>query len=151
MATRSAIGYALPSGKVRAVYCHWNGSPSYQYPILEEHYSSLRRIQALIRPGSLSSLRTQETWQSDYQRDEHGKANFDLPRTNLRDPQPLYHRERGIGPWCADGNYAEPAGSYSEPPTTVSGDEAQDYWRDHGCEFLYVFRPGLGWFTYSLD
>jgi hypothetical protein len=144
MATRSAIGYALPSGNVRAVYCHWDGSPSIQLPVLEEHYNNVRKIQTLIRPGSMSNLRTEETWDSDYQRDEHGKADFDSPRTNLRDPQPLYHRERGIGPWCAGDNYAQ-------PPITVPGEKAQNYWREHGCEFLYVFRPGWGWFNYSLD
>ena len=81
MATRSAIGYALPSGKIRSVYCHWDGYPSHQLPILKERYGSVRKVQALIRPGSMSSLQTSETWE---------------PK-NTRDPQPLYHSERGVG------------------------------------------------------
>jgi len=28
MATRSRIGVELPSGKVKSVYCHWDGYPS---------------------------------------------------------------------------------------------------------------------------
>jgi hypothetical protein len=132
MATRSAIGYALSSGKVRAVYCHWNGCPSHQLPILEEHYGTLHKVQALIRPGSMSSLRTIETWDRDCR----------------RDAQPLYHRERGVGPWCAgDGS------DYAQPPQTTNPTGAtttENFWRDHGCEHLYVFRPGYGWFHYAL-
>jgi hypothetical protein len=130
MATRSAIGYALPSGKVRAVYCHWNGNPSHQLPILEEHYNSVRKVQALIRPGSMSSLRTIETWDSDC----------------TRDAQPRYHRERGVGPWCAgDGS------DYADPPhQSKSVAHAKTHWRDYDCEHLYVLQPGYGWQHYAL-
>jgi len=129
MATRSAIGYALPSGKVRAVYCHWDGSPSHQLPILKEHYNSLPKVRALVKPGSMSSLRTSQIWESDAS----------------RDPQPLYHHERGAGPWCAgDGS------NYGDPPSTVTEADIEHHWRDYGCEHLYVFRPGYGWFHYEL-
>lgn len=128
MATRSAIGYALPSGKIRSVYCHWDGYPSHQLPILKERYGSVRKVQALIRPGSMSSLQTSETWE---------------PK-NTRDPQPLYHSERGVGPWCAT------AGSYSDPPLTLDQHKAEAHWRDCCCEHLYVFRSGYGWFHYEL-
>jgi hypothetical protein len=129
MATRSAIGYALPSGKVRAVYCHWDGYPSHQLPILKEHYNSLPKVRALVKPGSMSSLRTSQIWESDA----------------TRDPQPLYHHERGAGPWCAgDGS------NYGDPPSTVTEADIEPHWRDYGCEHLYVFRPGYGWFHYEL-
>jgi len=128
MATRSAIGYALPSGKVRAVYCHWDGSPSHQLPILKEHYNSLPKVRALIKPGSMSSLRTSQIWDSDVK----------------RDPQPLYHAERGKGPWCTDDV------DYADPPSTVTEADVEPHWRDCGCEHLYVFRPGYGWFHYEL-
>ena len=78
MATRSAIGYLQPSGSVRAVYCHWDGYPKHQLPILEKHYTSTDKVKALIKPGSISSLHTENTWTSD-----------------RRDPQPLYYHERG--------------------------------------------------------
>jgi hypothetical protein len=145
MATRSAIGYAQPSGRIRAVYCHWDGSPTHQLPILQEHYGTLRKVQALIRPGSMSSLRTTETWESDYSRDTNGNPSFIAPRTHLRDPQPLYHHERGKGIWCA------PDGSYGDPPATSPDlSAAEAHWRGHCCEHLYVFRPGYGWFHYEL-
>ena len=56
MGTRSAIGYELPSGKIKAAYCHWDGSPRNQLPILNDHYKSIKSVQALIKPGSMSSL-----------------------------------------------------------------------------------------------
>lgn len=136
MATRSAIGYALPSGKVRAVYCHWDGSPSHQLPILQEHYNTLRKVQALVRPGSMSSLRTEQLWESEY--------NPETGYSPRRDPQPLYHHERGQGPWCAGD------GSYGDPPATVTEAEVEKHWRDYGCEHLYIFRPKYGWFHYEL-
>jgi hypothetical protein len=141
MATRSAIGYALPSGKVRAVYCHWDGSPSHQLPILEEHYGSLPKVRALIKPGSMSQLRTESLWDSEYVRDpETGTGNY-IPS---RDPQPLYHHERGAGPWSAGD------GGYGDPPYSVPEADAPKHWADYGCEHLYVYRPGYGWFHYAL-
>ena len=138
MATRSAIGYCLPSGKVRAVYVHWNGNPEYTLPILKEHYNSIRKIQALIRPGSMSQLRTTETWDSDYRLDTNGRTDFTAPRTNLRAPQPLYHCER------QDVDVL----GYTEPPHTT--DEPADFWREFGCEHLYIFSRGQGWCHYPL-
>lgn len=128
MATRSAIGYALPSGKVRAVYCHWDGYPSHQLPILEAHYNSLPKVRALIKPGSMSALRTSQIWESEA----------------TRDPQPLYHHERGAGPWSAGD------GGYGDPPFSVPDADAPSHWAEYGCEHLYVFRPGYGWFHYDL-
>lgn len=146
MATRSAIGYASPRGYITAVYCHWNGSPEFQVPILARRYNSKPKVQALIKPGSMSVLETTETWLSDYQRDANGKADLDAPRTHLRDPQPLYHHERGDGPWNGDG-----ASTYSCPPHQ-SRDlaSAKEYWLACGCEHLYVLQPGYGWQHYSL-
>lgn len=126
MATRSAIGYALPSGKVRAVYCHWDGYPEHQLPILTEHYNSLRKVQALIRPGSMSSLRTEQLWGSRY--------NPETGYTPSRPAQPLYHHERGDG----------------DPSQTTPDADAESYWRRQCCEHLYVFRPGYGWLHYAL-
>ena len=80
MGTRSAIGYLQPSGSVRAVYCHWDGYPDHQLPILEAKYNTLAKVKALIKPGSMSSLESEHTWDYEY-----------------RDSQPLYHAERGHG------------------------------------------------------
>jgi len=80
MGTRSAIGYLQPSGRVRAVYCHWDGYPEHQLPILKSKYNTFAKVRALIKPGSMSSLESSRTWDSEF-----------------CDPQPLYHAERGHG------------------------------------------------------
>ena len=80
MGTRSAIGYLIPSGKIIASYCHWDGHPDHQMPILKEHYISYRLARALVRLGSMSSLRTDRDWEG-----------------NEKVPGPLYHAERGDG------------------------------------------------------
>ena len=125
MGTRSAIGYQLPSGSINAVYCHWDGYPKHQVPILMEHYNSLEKVKALIKPGSMSSLRTDHTWTP----------------SEVRDPQPLYHWERGNdGPWAVSNS------DYGDLPHEMpSLESAKQYWNDNDCEYMYVFIPDLGW------
>lgn len=139
MGTRSAIGYRQPSGAVRAVYCHYDGYPSHQLPILQEHYNTLAKVKALIRPGSMSSLRTRETWEhspviedaNGYTRDSEGH----LMHVKDRDPQPLYHSERG---------------------ETDTGPRVSQYPRNmwfhrHDCEHLYVFEPSTNEWTHQAE
>ena len=125
MGTRSAIGYQLPSGKIRAVYCHWDGYPEHQLPILNEHYSTISAVKSLIKPGSMSCLRSTDTWESTFQKDADGRTNYDLPKTHQRDPQPVYHCERGDG----------------QKPVIRASSTAEKYWRNMDCEHLYVFHP----------
>ena len=143
MATRSAIGYRKLDGSVRAVFCHWDGYPSHQLPILEKHYSGIRKVQALIKPGSMSSLRTRQVWDSGeaiqdangYHRDSEGNLCY----VNDRDPQPLYHVERcGMGP------------DYAEAPVT-SHYPLNEWFHRHDCEFLYVFETDKTWTVYSAN
>ena len=56
MGTRSRIGYILPSGRIRSIYCHWDGYPEHQYPILTESYSNSDRIRELFDLGDISNL-----------------------------------------------------------------------------------------------
>lgn len=56
MATRSNIGYTLPDGNVRYIYCHWDGYPENNGNILQEHYQAAYKIAQLIELGDLSSL-----------------------------------------------------------------------------------------------
>lgn len=57
MATRSRIGIELPGGKVKSIYCHWDGYPSYRIPLLLEHYPEGGKVEQLIELGSIYSLR----------------------------------------------------------------------------------------------
>ena len=98
MGTRSRIGYELPDHSVVSVYCHWDGYVEGNGRILVEHYQDREAVKELIDGGSMSSLRTTKTWESeimkdrnDYVLDENGQIQY----THSREPQPLYHTERG--------------------------------------------------------
>lgn len=143
MGTRSAIGYLQPSGSVRAVYCHWDGYPSHQEPILKKHYNTTSKVKALVKPGFMSSLRTRDTWETygnpvledengDYIRDSEG--NF--CKEGDREPQPLYHHERD--------HFYLPADS---APITSSR-PLVTWFEERDCEYLYVW-DGSKWITYS--
>lgn len=56
MATRSTIAIELPSGKIKSVYCHWDGYLSYNGKILQEHYTDAKKVAKLISKGAISSL-----------------------------------------------------------------------------------------------
>ncbi|QNJ25934.1 hypothetical protein SynSYN20_01607 [Synechococcus sp. SYN20] len=129
MATRSAIGYKLPNGNIRASYCHWDGNPEHQLPILTEHYTTAEAVVALVAHGSMSQLRTRSTWdngsvlrdaQGGFVRDAEGLLRYETEQ----EPGPLYHCERGDGMEPITSNY--PANCW---------DELMD------IEHLYVFHP----------
>lgn len=107
MGTRSRIGIELPTHSVVSVYCHWDGYPEFNGKILVQHYSDRDSVKALIDGGSMSSLRTRNTWENNSPlKDENGEFIHDsegfIMSENDRDPQPLYHSERGDGedPTC---------------------------------------------------
>jgi len=56
MSTRSFIGKLLPDGKIKSVYCHWDGKPSHNGKILKEHYTDETKIDTLLDLGSLEVL-----------------------------------------------------------------------------------------------
>ena len=130
MGTRSAIGYKLPNGDIKASYCHWDGYPGHQLPILVKHYQTLEQVEALVAPGSMSLLRTRQNgWNyseaikdkdGNFLRDEEGLTRY----KDEREPQPVYHHERGDGMEPITSNY--PANCW---------DELMD------IEHLYVFHP----------
>ena len=99
MATRSRIGIELPDHSVVSVYCHWDGYVSHNGKILVEHYQNREDVEELIDGGSMSHLRTTHLWETKAVRDEDGKivenADGSWVMTPVRDPQPLYHTERG--------------------------------------------------------
>jgi len=56
MSTRSRIGIVQPDGKVKSIYCHHDGYPSYNGKVLKESYSTPERIEKLMALGNISSL-----------------------------------------------------------------------------------------------
>jgi len=99
MGTRSRIGYELPDHSVISVYCHWDGYVEHNGRILVEHYQNRDDVMELIDGGSMSSLRTTHLWVTAAVRDEDGNIvedeNGNWIYSPTRDPQPLYHTERG--------------------------------------------------------
>ena len=99
MGTRSRIGIELPDHSVVSVYCHWDGYPEGNGKTLVQHYLNREDVQELIDGGSMSHLRTRGEWNSKALRDEKGEWICDaagyLKYENDREPQPLYHTERG--------------------------------------------------------
>lgn len=90
MATRSNIAYKTPEGKIRSVYCHWDGYPEHNGKMLMDNYQDTAKIKALIELGSLSALREEVGEQHPFDR------NFNEPELPLTDNWTLaYHRDRG--------------------------------------------------------
>ena len=126
MSTRSAIGYQMPSGRIKAVYCHWDGHPDIKEKELKK-YKDKRSVMNLINKGNMSSLETTTTWSSS-------GANY---KEGAREPQPLYHSERGDR-WAK-----------CKPRVSISKREAIRFWSGWDCEYLYVYTPD-GWKTFKI-
>ena len=126
MSTRSAIGYQMPSGRIKAVYCHWDGHPDTKEPELNK-YKNLELVRKLIKKGSMSSLETTEVW------DGGGYLN------NAREPQPLYHSERGD----------QYSWDLIKPTTHSSKKKAMEFFGMMNCEWFYIYTPE-GWKTFKI-
>ena len=126
MSTRSAIGYQLPSGRIKAVYCHWDGHPDTKEPELKK-YKNLELVRKLIKKGSMSSLETTAVWEGG------GYLN------NAREPQPLYHSERGD----------QYSWDLIKPTTHASKKKAMEFFRGMDCEWFYIYTPD-GWKTFKI-
>ena len=85
MGTRSKIAIEDQDGKVRSIYCHWDGYPSHHGPILLEHYTTQEKVESLIELGAISSL-AQET-----EIPEGVAHSFDNPTKGI---VVAYHRDR---------------------------------------------------------
>jgi len=84
MATRSNIAYKTPEGKIRSVYCHWDGYPEHNGEMLRRHYSDYDKIVQLVSLGQISSLAPNINPQGDH--------SFDTPQEGVT---VFYGRDRG--------------------------------------------------------
>ena len=70
MGTRSAIGYKLPNGKIRAKYCHWDGYVEGGVgQTLQESYQAAFKIGRMVELGDMSTLAAEIDDCSFYGRD----------------------------------------------------------------------------------
>ena len=111
MSTRSAIGMKRPDGTIRAVYCHYDGYPSYNGKILNEHYRNSEKLVRLLDEGDLSSLDREIGTRHDFDKPAKGVCTF-------------YGRDRGeVG-----------------IDSLVFDDEAEFLSYYGSCEFFYVYE-----------
>jgi len=85
MATRSTISIK-ENGKIRSIYCHWDGYPSNNGKILLEHYTTSEKINELINLGQVSILK------ENVNPDSKVSHSFDNRQENV---VVAYHRDRG--------------------------------------------------------
>lgn len=122
MSTNSMIGYQRKDGKVRAVYCHWDGYPLGVGTTLLENHDSAREARRLVSLGDISVLA--------------GTGGTLAPRGE-------YKRGNGIityNRWRAEGT----------PQHGTVYEHELAYTRDNpygGAEYYYLYRPGYGWFV----
>lgn len=56
MSTPSTIAVHLDNGVYSTIYCHWDGYPSYMYPMLRDWYGTEERARALVNLGDASVI-----------------------------------------------------------------------------------------------
>ena len=56
MSTNSNIAMKKEDESIISIYCHWDGYPSNQMPILENYYNTKDKVEELISLGNLSYL-----------------------------------------------------------------------------------------------
>lgn len=124
MGTRSSIGIENQDGSVTAIYCHWDGYPSWNGRMLSNHYADEAKIRALIALGDISSLQEEIG-------EEHPFSTYHL-KEEEKDPRwekwtTAYARDRGEKDVDAQ--------------TFVS---SADYFNRFGAgtEYAYLFREG---------
>ena len=129
MSTRSFIGRINPDNSVTTIYCHWDGYPEHQLPILVPCYSNEEKLNELMSLGSISYL-------DDNPNPPEGVTHtFNAPysRTVV-----AYHRDRG-DKW-----------EECEPDAYSSLDEMfgdKDNW---DIEYYYIFNGGE-WHLYNRE
>lgn len=116
MATRSMIAMKVDN-QYRAVYCHYDGYPSHQMPILQQNYLNPDKVKELIDLGSLSILAS-EIGQ------EH---NFDTHDSTKSDWCLAYHRDRG---------------ETLQISTTRDLKTLVRLAKECGAEYIYIYKQG---------
>ena len=97
MSTRSFIGRINPDNSVTVIYCHWDGYPEHQLPILYHYYSNEETLNSLLELGDISVLNEKVN------PPEGKRHSFNVPCPEV---VLAYHRDRG-DPWndCKPTNY----------------------------------------------
>lgn len=76
MATRSTIAMELADGKVKKVYCHWDGYLSNNGVILRDNYADATALERLLDFGDISSL-SDDTDSTVFYKRDRGESGVD--------------------------------------------------------------------------
>lgn len=120
MATRSRIAKSNVDGSYTSIYCHWDGDPESQLPILTTAYSTEQQVDQLLALGDLSCLGREIGEKHDY--DTHDK-NPDWEDWCL-----AYGRDRGEDD--------------TENVTSNNREDLIELADDYSAEYLYIFCEG---------
>lgn len=133
MATRSTIAMKTDEGRIRSIYCHWDGYVGYNGKMLDGEYKTLDKVKQLIDLGDISSLRKDIGEKHPFDR------NHDEPELDAmyEDWTTAYHRDRGE-------EWARVAPSSYD---TV-GEWVAEF--DMGVEYFYLF-DGQDWIVHRRD
>lgn len=122
MGTHSRIGKLLPNGKVRSIYCHYDGYV--QGGVGEDlltHYQDESKIDALLDLGNLSGIGKEIGEKQDF---------YDLPNINPN--------------WCLA--YERDRGQKNQEATLTNSE--QEYLKDaNNYSYIYLYKDGEWWFT----
>jgi hypothetical protein len=120
MGTQSRIGKLLPNGKVKAIYCHYDG---YLHGGVGEdlatHYLDEEKVDALLELGNLSGLGKEIGQKQDF---------YDFPSQN---PD-----------WCLA--YGRDRGEKSQEAVEVP---LQEYETNLNWEYIYLYKDGRWYFV----
>jgi hypothetical protein len=119
MGTHSRIGKLLPDGKVRSVYCHYDG---YVHGGVGEdlltHYQDESKIDALLDLGNLSGIGKDIGEKQDF---------YDIPNLN--------------SDWCLA--YERDRGQAGQEAVIVESED--EYLKEGNCSYIYLYKNGE-WF-----
>lgn len=121
MGTRSAIGL-LEDGKIKAIYCHWDGYVDHNGRILEESYRDVDKVKQLLALGDLSVLDNALGEKHDFDKRLPGSCTF-------------YGRDRDDDVEC-------------DPKYFDTAKEMCDWYGD--SEYFYLMKNGV-WFVNEGD
>ena len=111
MATRSYIGVKNQDQTVSYIYCHFDGYPEHNGKILTEHYTTMDKVNALMRLGDLSILAPEIGEKQDFNDRTTQNSNWCL----------AYGRDRG------ETGVGAGIRSYN------------DLINDHDVDYVYIF------------
>lgn len=136
MATRSAIA-VMHGDKAKAVYCHWDGYLDHNGYILQTQYDSVK-ANKLVAMGDLSSLGQDIGEAHDFGRTMTDDMYVDIGnKVACSKDCTFYGRDRG-----EEG---------AEFRTFQTYDEFRDYYLGSGCEYFYIMKDGVWYYSTYKD